>query len=245
MAVGCVLLARWQVSRLDDRRSANAVVQANEAASPVAPLELATPGAPVSVDDVQWRQIVARGAYLTDQVLVRKRVVDGANGYYVLAALSTREGSTSSDADLWVVRGWIPAGADARTPSAIPPVPTGEVVVEGRARVWENPVDETGLPAGQVQRMNPESLSPFIESPSYPFWIQATSETPAPSVAPRRLDEPKLSEGPHLGYAIQWVFFSIGALVGGVVLVRRQREYYAEDVAASATASAGSPPKGP
>lgn len=243
MAIACVFLARWQLSRLDDRREANASVVANESARAVPPRELGSPGAPAPIGDVQWRSVVARGEYLPNaQLLVRKRSFDSATGYYVITALSTRGETPSEAAVLWVVRGWIPAGADARTPSSVPPAPTGEIVVEGRARVWESATDEAGLPPGQIQRIDPSALSPTITADGgadvYPFWVQAAAERPTPDPEPQRLAEPKLTEGPHLGYAIQWVFFAGGALVGGIVLVRRQREYFAEDQALAAEATA-------
>jgi cytochrome oxidase assembly protein ShyY1 len=239
MAVGCVLLARWQWSRLDDRRVANAAITANENQPPVAPDGLAAAGADTPADDVQWRSVTTTGEYLPDgQRLVRQRPFNGANGYYVLAPLDTGA-RDRPPAVLWIVRGWIPAGPDARTPSQVPELPTGVVTVTGRARPWEPPVDETGLPSNQIQRIGPDALNSAVAAPSYPFWVQAASEDPAPDDAPARLPEPKLTEGPHLGYAVQWVMFSLGALVGGFVLIRRQREYFAEDQAALARAHEG------
>jgi cytochrome oxidase assembly protein ShyY1 len=100
-------------------------------------------------------------------------------------------------------------------------------------------VDEQGLPAGQIQRISPGALVQAVPDEPYPFWIQALQEDPEPSDVPQRLPEPKISEGPHLGYAVQWVMFAIGALVGGMIIIRRQREYFAEDQAALAATDEG------
>ena len=41
--------------------------------------------------------------------------------------------------------------------------------------------------------------------------------------------------------AIQWVMFALGALIGGMILIRRQREYFAEDQEALAQQEQASP----
>ena len=45
----------------------------------------------------------------------------------------------------------------------------------------------------------------------------------ASAAAPVRLGEPDFSNGPHLGYAIQWFCFAGIALVGAFVVVRKAR----------------------
>ncbi len=40
---------------------------------------------------------------------------------------------------------------------------------------------------------------------------------------------PTLDEGPHLSYAMQWIAFALMALVGFVVLARRNAEWDAEE----------------
>jgi cytochrome oxidase assembly protein ShyY1 len=52
--------------------------------------------------------------------------------------------------------------------------------------------------------------------------IQLKSQSPPqPGGLPRPYPLPELSEGPHLSYAIQWFAFATIALIGGVVLLRR------------------------
>jgi surfeit locus 1 family protein len=41
---------------------------------------------------------------------------------------------------------------------------------------------------------------------------------------PRRLEPQPLDDGPHLSYAIQWFAFGVIALVGGSILVARERD---------------------
>ena len=47
------------------------------------------------------------------------------------------------------------------------------------------------------------------------------SRDTATATTPVRLPEPDFSEGPHLGYAIQWFCFAAIALVGGGVVLRK------------------------
>lgn len=221
MAVGCVVLARWQWHRLEDRRIDNALISQGLSSEPAALAELTRTAQ--DGDAVDWRRTTVSGRYdAADQVVVRNRSLSGSTGYYVATPMTTSDG-----ARVWVVRGWIPAGPDARTPSTVPTPPAGVVEVTGYARPFETAVDETGLPPGQIQRLSTDNLQESTSAT--PFWLQAIDEDPAGRDAPDRLAPPSLSEGPHLGYAVQWVLFSIGAVVGGVVLIRRQREYFESD----------------
>jgi cytochrome oxidase assembly protein ShyY1 len=66
--------------------------------------------------------------------------------------------------------------------------------------------------------------------------MQLEEQSPAqagdlPVVVPR----PELDEGPHLSYAVQWFTFGTIALVGFVVLARRE----ARDVARTSERAAG------
>jgi surfeit locus 1 family protein len=57
-----------------------------------------------------------------------------------------------------------------------------------------------------------------------PLAIQLTEQDrPPPAALPVRLPPEELSEGPHLSYAIQWFTFATIAVVGAVILLRRER----------------------
>jgi cytochrome oxidase assembly protein ShyY1 len=233
MAIACVFLARWQFHRLDERRAANASVATNEAQATLPAEQLADEARAGA--DVEWRRVTATGTYdSSDEVLARKRPFNGRVGYYVVTPLDTADGT------VWTVRGWIPAGVDARTPSAVPPAPTGTVTVTGFARPWEVAGAESDLPPGQIARISEAALG----SARLPFWIQVAEEQPSAVVdSLERVEVPDRGEGPHLSYALQWSAFALMALIGGVILLRRQREYFAEDRAlAEAHRAAGDHP---
>jgi len=116
------------------------------------------------------------------------------------------------------------------------------------------PTDERGAPAGQAQRINPDALAPALADASggrfaaqdvvTGAYADVASEDPAPAVAPAPEPRPALDEGPHLSYALQWVVFAIGALVGFVVLARRTAEDDAEELAARPAGWEGQRPAG-
>jgi cytochrome oxidase assembly protein ShyY1 len=216
VSVACVFLARWQWQRLQSREAKNAVIVENFDQPAVAIESLLAPGTAVG-DDTLWRQIEATGEYASaDEVLVRKRSLNESTGYWVLTPLKTATGVV-----LWCNRGWIRAGEDARSSAPVPPAPTGTVTVTGHLRQAEGASDDEGLPTGQVQRIDTDSLAERVQAPVFDAWLQVTDEDPAPSSTPVRLPPPQVSGGPHLGYAIQWAIFAIAAWVGWWVILRR------------------------
>jgi cytochrome oxidase assembly protein ShyY1 len=219
-----VLLARWQLHRLDDRRHQNAVVVANSGATPVAVATVMTPDASAgSVGDAQdWKQVTATGRYdVAHQVLVRKRPMDGANGYWVVTPLVTDSGAV-----LAVNRGWLEAkqGATAEV-SDVPAAPTGEVTVIGRVRPSEDAPQPqpSDLPAGQVTDLDVRLVADG--GPVYPGYVDLVSSVPPQADGLTPIPLPDLTEGPHLSYAMQWVLFAVVAVVGFVLLIRREKDY--------------------
>jgi len=217
-----VLLSRWQLHRLDERRQANAVVAANaqQAAVPVA--TILTAGAPAAsvTDTVTWRQVSATGHYdAAGQVLVRKRPFEGANGFWVATPLVTDSGAV-----LVVNRGWIAASGGATAVQEVPAPPAGEVTVVGRVQPSQDAPDPqpTDLPAGQVTDLDVALVAHGASA--YPGYVDLVSSDPAQAAGLMPWPLPDLSEGNHLSYAMQWVVFALIAVGGFVLLVRRERE---------------------
>lgn len=232
-----LLLSRWQVHRLDDRRAANAVVERNSSASPVPVDQVMTAGAAAAtVDDaVQWRQVTATGTYdASRQVLVRKRPLDGQNGFWVVTPLVTDSGAV-----LAVNRGWLAASGSSTSVQEAPAPPTGEVTVVGRVRPSEQAPhpQPSDLPAGQVTDLDVSLVVP--SGTAYPGYVELVSSDPAQSGDLTPIALPDLSDGPHMSYAIQWVLFAGVAVVGFVLLARREKETLATESAHQAATEAG------
>jgi surfeit locus 1 family protein len=166
----------------------------------------------------EWRTVTTTGSFDASQtILLRNRYFEGKYGFEFLTLFET-----SSGQKFWVDRGWLVAGKDALTAPLIPTTPTGEVEITGRLRL------DSSLPRGSFFAL-PASGTGLIskwnaqnEVATEGFYLDllngSTSEL-TPNVAAQL---PELSDGPHMAYALQWVFF--GGLVGyGRVLVRRAR----------------------
>ena len=236
VAVACVLLGSWQWDRREQRLARNAEVEGNYDREPV-PLEQALPDLARFPEGGTWTPVRVVGEYVEDAtVLVRNRTRDGRPGYQVLVPLQSADGPV-----LVVDRGFVPVGETGEGPDEVPSPPSGEVTVVARLRAPE-PTDERGAPAGQAQRINPEALAAALADASggrvdaedvvTGAYADVASEDPPPAVAPAPEPRPALDEGPHLSYALQWVVFAIGALVGFGVLARRTAQDDADDLAA-------------
>lgn len=220
------LLSRWQLSRLDDRRYNNELVTGQGSLAPVPVDEVMTPGS-APIDDAQrWRPVTAQGRYDADrEVLVRKRPLDARNGFWVATPLVT-----SSGAVLVVNRGWVAAAGGASAEQAVPPPPTGIVTVVGRVQPSETgpPSQPSDLPAGQVTDLD-VALVAGPGGSTYPGYLTLMSSDPAQEPGLTTLGLPDLSDGPHLSYAMQWIFFAVVAVTGFVLLARRESEYAAQE----------------
>jgi len=235
-----ILLSRWQLSRLDERRHFNDLVTAHSAAQPVPVDEEMRAGAPLDsvTDDQRWRPVTATGRYDADAtVLVRKRPLDSKNGFWVVTPLITQSGAV-----LVVNRGWVAAEGGATATQEVPAPPAGEVSIVGRIQPSEDApeVQPGDLPAGQVTDLSVPLVAGAATA--YPGYVQLVSSIPAESAELTPIPIPDLSDGPHLSYAVQWIFFAVVAVVGFVVLVRRESEYAAAEEALAAAGSAGGGP---
>jgi cytochrome oxidase assembly protein ShyY1 len=218
-AAGMVRLGFWQLDRHEERTAFNAAVREATAAEPVAPGRLLAPGAPVDRAD-EWRRVRATGTYDTDaQLLVRNRPYEGRNGYLVVTPLVTDSGTA-----LLVERGWVPAGATAATVPDVPAPPEGHVTVTGWVQASEPPDDDPAAPEGQVTRVHVPTIAAGLPYPLYGGFVALTAQQPPGPGSLARPQPPDLGIGPHLAYAVQWWIFAGIALVGWVLLLRREAQ---------------------
>ena len=237
-----VNLGFWQLRRLDERRTHNALVTERLEAPPVTLDELlATVGPDASA--LEYRRVTVAGRYQADgQVLTAPRSRDGRPGPQVLTVLrgdwfhETRGrpappdgGSQREDGVVLVDRGWIPFARDAAAPAP----PAGDVRVEGIVRAPEP--GDVGA-AEQVARIVPQRIGERLGQPLPPYYVQLWRQQPPPTGgAPLPAGAPELSEGSHQSYALQWFSFALIALIGYPVLLwRNAREPAGGAVAADA-----------
>ena len=144
------------------------------------------------------------------------------------------EGSVSSSGGfpagrvVMVVRGWVPrlhvAGVDERPAGP----PSGPVSVTGLAfasvgggRIGVTDPDETP----EISRPDLDRYREVTGLDPAPVWIRLRAQNPPLGELPIPVPPPTLSDGPHLSYAFQWFFFSVGAAaVYGLILRRFRRD---------------------
>jgi surfeit locus 1 family protein len=209
----CFIAAQWQYHRGVDRHARNSMIEANIAAPSIT---LAT----AESDPVknEWRTVSTAGSFDASQnILLRNRYFEGKYGFEFLTLFETSNGQK-----FWVDRGWLVAGKDALTAPLIPETPTGEVEISGRLRL------DTSLPRGSFFALPANGIgliskwnaqNEVVTEGFYLDLLNGSTAELTPNVAAQL---PELSDGPHMAYALQWVFFA--GLVGyGRILVRRAR----------------------
>jgi surfeit locus 1 family protein len=213
LIVFCVWGSQWQYHRGVDRHARNAVIEERIAKSPI---ELGA--VTENLADYEWQTVSVAGVFDTEkQILLRNRYHDGKYGYEVLTLFRSNENKS-----FWVDRGWVKAGATATTAPVVTALPQGEVSITGRLRL------DSSLPRGSFFALpgKGEGLVSELNAQSQlnteKFYIDLLSGS-APSLTPEVTAQlPELSDGPHMAYALQWIFFG-GLVTYGRILIRRTR----------------------
>jgi cytochrome oxidase assembly protein ShyY1 len=209
LAYACLLLGRWQWHRLEGKKAGNAIIRANEKASPVAVERLLRHGVDPP-DSAQYAVVSATGRYdASKTVVVRYQTRDGNAGVDVVVPLVTASGTA-----LLVDRGWFATSNQGLTDaSRVPAPPSGQVTVTGwvRQNAGGSSADVVNASARAISSTE---IEPAIGVPTYGGFVQLLTESPKPATPLTRADPPDLSNGPHFFYALQWWFFGILALFG-------------------------------
>jgi cytochrome oxidase assembly protein ShyY1 len=209
----CIWAANWQYTRGVDRHARNNVIEERIAQSPI---ELSARDAdPVNNE---WQSVSVNGRFDSNQqILLRNRYSEGKYGYEVLTLFTSNSGEK-----FWVDRGWVQAGATATTPPEVTKVPETDVSITGRFRLDSSlprgsffalPGDGQGL----VSELNAQSQ---LDTEKFYIDLLSGSDPSLTPSVPAQL--PPLSDGPHMAYALQWLFFG-GLIVYGRILIRRTR----------------------
>ncbi len=211
LIAGCLWASQWQFQRGIDRHDRNQVIKTQ--------LDLSSIGlAAIGRDfaNFEWRTVSSKGSFdSAKQILLKNRYFEGVYGYEVLTRFTADDGRS-----FWVDRGWVKAGEDARTAPEVSEPPIGDVSITARLRL------DRSLPQGAFFAL-PESgggriskLNAQVDSNSEGFYLDLLSGS-VPSLTPTVPAQlPELSDGPHLAYSLQWIFFA-GLVIYGRVLIRR------------------------
>ncbi len=201
--LGFGILSYWQWTRAEDKR--------------IERLRLADLSAEAPTDPAQanraWQSVTLTGRFddTTTQV-VRQRPIQGRNGVWVMTLMRLDDGR-----DIWVNRGWMPAGLSALDVPQPPPVPSGSVPLRGAWVPFEVGVPRIDeLPRGMIAGVAAEVLPVQASLTGFVHAQEPTEELLYP------LPPPQVSEGQNLSYALQWLAFAFVAMGGWWFMLRRE-----------------------
>lgn len=226
----CVRLGIWQLDRLEQRRAFNARVLA-QIDQPE--LELAGPALDADLYNMEYRPVAVTGEYdFSQQIALRNQVHLNRWGAHLVTPLVLEDGRA-----VLVDRGWIPAedftgGTWDRYDRP------GRVTVQGVVRRPQSAPDfgprSDPTPApGQAPLktwtfVNVARLDAQMPYDLLPVYVQQ-APGPDPAALPAgSAPDIEITEGPHLGYAVQWFTFAALLGIGYPFFVRRQQNRLAK-----------------
>ena len=212
LVLACLWATQWQFQRGLDRHEKNSIISARIEKSDIELME-----ARETVREYEWRTVTTRGVFDgSNQILLRNRYSEGKYGFEVLTRFTDTAGI-----NFWVDRGWVQAGVTAKTPPVVSEVPAGQVEIRGRLRLDSSlpqgaffalPASKSG---GLIRKLNAQS---GLESENFYIDLISGSVPELTPDVPATL--PELSDGPHMAYSVQWLFFA-GLIIYGRLLIRR------------------------
>lgn len=227
-----IRLGIWQLERLEQRRAFNARVLAGQNAPP---LDLSPSTLPAFLETMEYRTVTVTGEYdVTQQVALRNRVWYGKPGYDLLTPLKI----AGTDQVILVDRGWVPLsyipGGDQTYPTP------GTVTVTGIIRLSQAAPDfgiiNDATPASGDRLVawslvNVAAIAAQLPYPLLPVYIQRAPDITLPAdvnlwtegdLPYPSLPEIEISEGPHMGYALQWFTFALILGLGYPIYLTRK-----------------------
>ncbi|HEX6316352.1 MAG TPA: SURF1 family protein [Gemmatimonadaceae bacterium] len=224
VSAGCLRLGFWQLDRLRERKAANAEIMARLGEAPV-PIERLR-----AHTGVRFRPATARGTYdFANEMVLTSRGRNGAPGVHVITPLRL----ATSDTAVLVNRGWVYSPDGMRIELA-PFREDSVAIVEGYVEEFSpspGPVSISSATRG-VRRLHRDSLAAMLPYPIAPVVLVQQRDS-GESVAvergtPVRVEPPRMGEGPHLSYAIQWFGFALVGVAGSILVLQRDRARHPE-----------------
>ena len=210
LAAGAVSLGNWQTRRVEEKEASAAQLREREALAPVR-----LPATSQSPADLEFRRVVARGAWLPEQaIFLDNRTHDGIVGVQVVMPLRLSDSSA-----VLVDRGW--TAKDPQDRARLPRVPTspGEVEVAGRAVGHVIGFMELGNAApppigGLWANLSLDAYRKASALDVLDVIVLQTSDAPDGLV--RDWPQPGSGSEKNLGYALQW--YCLAALSAGLTI---------------------------
>jgi len=207
----CLWAAQWQYHRGVDRHARNNLIVEQSQLPAVELGELTG-----NIDSFEWRTISIQGVFDDkNQILLRNRYSEGVYGFEQLTLF------VFDQRKIWVDRGWIKAGSNATIPPQLQQTSDESVRITGRLRLDSSlPQGKFFAVANNAQRDLVSQLDARKGIQTEDFYIDLISVSDTAMNPDVPVELPELSDGPHMAYALQWIFFA--ALVSyGRRLIRK------------------------
>ena len=221
IAVVTFRLGFWQLSRYSERKARNDEIVERLDKSP-----LDLNAVESTSEELEYRRVVVVGEFDSEhEILLKNRARQGQPGLHLITPLLI-----NNDRAVLIDRGWIPLASGEKSDRGV--YQEGNtVLIEGIARLskdepsWgflADPVPGVGDPPLEAWRLlYVEGIQGQIPYPLLPIYIAQTNNLSGEGPIPE--PEIDLSEGSHLGYAIQWFSFTAVAVIGGYYWLRRKQ----------------------
>jgi len=207
----CIWAAQWQYHRGVDRHARNTLITQQSQLPPIKFQDITG-----DIENYEWRKISLEGSFDDkNQILLRNRYFEGTYGFEQLTLF------VFENRKIWVDRGWIKAGTDATIPPQLQPTQEIKISISGRLRL------DSSLPQGKFFAVSNDSRRNLIshldarkgiQTENFYIDLLSSSDTSMNPDVPVEL--PELSDGPHMAYALQWIFFA-GLVIYGRRLIRK------------------------
>ena len=185
---------------------------------------------------MEWRSVKVSGEYdFENQIALRNQYNGDQYGYHLLTPLlfGPSMGSGQTKKVVFVDRGWIPAEGNSTSSDWRKYDELGSVIVSGQIRLGQSKPAFGGvadtLPANgaKLEVWNNADLTHIANQmphPVLPVYIQPATD-PSDTEPPIPFQpEVEITEGPHMGYALQWFTFAAILFVGYPFFLRKQEK---------------------
>ena len=217
-----IRLGIWQLDRLAGRRAFNEQVL-SQIDQPPLPLTDGVVSGDMEV--LEFRTVQIEGEYdLANTLVLGNQVWNEQIGVHLLTPLKI----AGSEIVILVDRGWIPfedwENGDLKAYDEV-----GSVNVEGMLRITQTKLglrdclDETvGEAPFQVWCLALDGIAGYLPYDLLSVYLIQAPEGDQTAAPYRAIPQIEITEGPHLGYAVQWLTFAAILLIGYPFFVRRE-----------------------
>jgi surfeit locus 1 family protein len=231
LAMGVMVrLGIWQLDRLEQRRAFNARVQA-QADQPTLDLQTALASGEISSQmlvEMEYREVLVTGEYdYSQEIALRNQAWGNQLGVHLYTPLKI----DGLEAAILVNRGWVPfedytegrlAQYEERERVEVRGIIRNSRLQPDIGRMQDPTPSPDGERLTSFAAANIERIAVQIPYPIQPVYIQQLPDLARDELPHRVEHQLVLTEGSHLGYAIQWFVFAIILGAGYPFFVRKE-----------------------